>query len=331
VSAPVAILGVGVIGGRAARELVSGDSIGVALGSSREQRRAELERAFGSAVSVSDIEGAVSRHTRVVVLSGAGDDQVRLAARHLADGRHVITTVDLHDDAAALLALDETARAAGRTLLVGCCFSPGLSDLLAAHAGRSFDTVDEVHVARHGAAGPRCEAHRRGALVGDAHVLRSGVFETERAGGGRELFWFPDPLGGRDSFLAGTAEPLLAKWAIPTLQRASARLTVQPLEHLVGRLDLPRRPPGGSEGGVGAIRVEVRGLLGGSRHSVVLGVLDRPGVASAALIADLVVALLEPGAPCGAITAGSLVAPGTLLRSLRRRGVRVAELVGHSG
>lgn len=328
-SAPVAIVGVGVVGGRAARELISGDSTGVVLGTSRPERRTELKRVFGSSVRTTDPDDAVSAATRVVVLTGPGRRQVEAAELHLGEGRHVVTTVDAHDDAADLLALDALARETGRSLVVGSCFSPGLSDVLVAHASGHFDSVDEVYSARHGAAGQLCEAQRRAALCGSAQVLRSGELATRPAGDGRELCWFPDPVGGLDAYLAGTAEPVLAKWALPTLQRSSARITSAPLQQLLSRLPLPIPGMRGSaEGGVGAIRVEVRGLLGGGRHSVVLGALDRPGVASAALIAELVGALLEGDTPSGAFSAGSLVPAGRLLKRLRNRGVRVARLSG---
>ncbi|MFV0316171.1 MAG: hypothetical protein ACK5O2_04315 [Microthrixaceae bacterium] len=326
-NAEVSIVGVGVVGGRAAREIVSGSSMKVALGSERADRRAELARVFGRSADVSDRSGAVSGATRVVVLSGDDDQQVADAGAHLDAGRHVVTTVTSHAAARGLVDLNERAVSNERALVVGAGFSPGLTDVLTAYAGARFDTVEEVHVARHGSAGPRCAEATDRALVRAAHVLHDGGFERRSVGGGRQLCWFPDPIGGRDAFYADTAEPLIAQLGNAGVVRASARITSSALRRVRTRLSwVPAPSMGDGEGGIGAVRVEVRGTLSGGRRSAVLGSLDRPGVAAAALIAEIVVVLMEPTAPGGVMGPGRLIDGAEMLRRLRARGVRVAEL-----
>ena len=80
---------------------------------------------------------------------------------------------------------------------MGAAFSPGLSCLLARHAADSLDAVDEVHFARHGAAGPLCASERLAALRSPVREWCDGSWEKRSAGSGRELCWFPDPVGGR--------------------------------------------------------------------------------------------------------------------------------------
>ncbi|MCB1270282.1 MAG: hypothetical protein KDB31_02590 [Microthrixaceae bacterium] len=326
----VAVVGVGVLGGRLARELLSGPAPPVVtLHSSREDRREALASALRDArdaglVRIRDRSEDVAGSVQVVVLTGDQESQVTQAASHLEAGRHVVTTVDGHDPARALLAMDAIAREAGRSLVVGSCFSPGLSDVLVNWAAKRFDVVDEVHFARHGAGGPNCARDRLEALRRPAHEWRDGTWLSNRPGSGRELCWFPDPVGGRDSYLADTAEPAIAVAAHPELRRSSARIVMNRRDRLAQYL--PLLVPAPAEGGVGALRVEIRGSIGSSRETRVFGVLDRPATAAAALTAEVTLHLLTGSAPSGAIGAGSVMDPSQALRKCRRRGVRVAEL-----
>ncbi|MEZ5237668.1 MAG: hypothetical protein R2716_01475 [Microthrixaceae bacterium] len=197
--AAVAVVGVGLLGGRLARELVSSPTTPVlSLHSARPDRRRELESAFGkarrgAALQVRDRAEAPPEQTEVVVLTGAQDSQVAEARQHLERGRHVVTTVDAHSPAVSLLSLDPEARRCGRTVVVASCFSPGLSDVLAAWGEQRFDSVDEMHFARHGAGGPGCARDRLDALRREAHEWRDGAWVRNRPGSGRQLCWFPDP------------------------------------------------------------------------------------------------------------------------------------------
>jgi hypothetical protein len=86
-----------------------------------------------------------------------------------------------------------------------------------------------------------------------------------------------------------------------------------------------RRPH--PEGGLGAIRVEVRGTRGRARAVEVLGAVDRPGIAAGGVAA--VVAGLAPDAPAGAYgLADPRLDTEGLLSELARRGIRAARFVG---
>lgn len=87
-------------------------------------------------------------------------------------------------------------------------------------------------------------------------------------------------------------------------------------------LGLPRVLPAPPEGGVGAIRVEVRGARSGERTTTVLGAMDRPAVVCAALVAQVVEDLDD--APVGAAGLAAWPEPGAMLSRLRTRGIRVA-------
>ena len=97
---------------------------------------------------------------------------------------------------------------------VAACM-PGLSGLLVAHAARAFDQVDEAHLAVHGTGGPWCARNHHDALSGTSVGWHDGEWLQRPAGSGRELCWFPDPVGPRDCYRFGTAEPMLLQRVAP--------------------------------------------------------------------------------------------------------------------
>src|SRR6185503_9282638 len=146
-----------------------------------------------------------------------------------------------------------------------------------------FDTIDEIHVARVGTGGPACARQHHEALGGTAIDWREGGY-IERAGGsGRELCWFPDPVGANDCYRAALPDSLLLVNAFTGVERVTARRAATRRDRFTARLPMLRRPH--PEGGPGAVRVEVRGRRGTSRDVRVLGVMDRPAVAAGAVAA----------------------------------------------
>ena len=330
-SSRIAVVGAGVLGVRTARELlteVGGGAVpagSVTLHSRRRERVDWLTASFGEQVVVAHSGDEVDVDASVVVLAREVGAQAGLARRYLAEGRHVVCTSDGADEVEALLALDTEARTHGVRLVAGAAMSPGLSCLLAGHAAALLDRVDEIHVARHGAAGPACARQRLRALRGGALERRDGEWVRRPGFSGRELAWFPDPIGGRDCYRADLAEPRLLSAAFPAAHRVTARIAASRRDRALAPFPVLLPPP--EEGGLGAVRVEVRGERTGERATVVYGALDRPAVAGAAvaaLAAHLVVGHGEPGAR------GLAGDPATLavFAELARRGVRVAAFEG---
>lgn len=332
----ILVVGAGTVGARTTRELLGVGTDGrsavgsVSLAGRRPGRLERLAASFGSSVTMVDVsERPIDVATAdVVVVTRAAGDQLEVARSALAAGCHVVCTTDDLDEVRGLLELDELARSAGRTVVVGAAMAPGLSCLLARHAASLLDTVDEIHVARAGAGGPSCARQRRRALRGSAIEWRDGEWARRPGFSGRELVWFPDPTGGSDCYRAELADPLLLVDAFPGLVRATARLAASRVDRVTVPLPMLIGPP--VEGSPGAIRVEVRGTRHGARHDVVYGAFDRPSVATAAVAAVVAVALgagdagLEPGA--GGLARVRDARP--LLRELARRGVRAAVFEG---
>jgi len=226
-----------------------------------------------------------------------------------------------------MLDLDAVARQQGRTLVVGAAMSPGLSGLLVRMMAARFTSIDEVHVAVHGTAGPACAQQHHRALGGQSVGWHDGDWLRRPAGSGRELCWFPDPVGPRDCYRAELADPVALHQAIPELLRVTVRVSATRRDRLTARL--PMLTPPHAEGGMGALRVEVRGWQDHSRHVEVVGVADR-----VAHIAGLVAATAARKALTGEFAAGVRVlgdddSPNvSMLRDIVTTGVHLHEFVG---
>jgi len=243
----------------------------------------------------------------------------------LALGAHVVSTSDDLRDVRDVLDLGKDAECSDRTVLVGAGFAPGLTCLLARFAAADMDHVDEVHVARHGTGGPACARQHHRALSSTAVMWRDGRWMERSGGSGRELLWFPEPVGARDCYHAQLVDPTLLLPAFPEAQRLSARTSATRRDRLTARLPMLRPPH--PEGRHGAVRIEVRGQRNGARVVEILGAVDRPAVAAGGVAA--LAALAAPTAPRGAYgLADRRLDTIALLTELYRRGIRAARFVG---
>ena len=324
----LAVLGAGAVGSRAARQLASTPGVHALTIADPDPRRVEAVCASLGPVAVpsaaSDVE--LAGHD-VVVLAGPGKHHRDQAERALEAGASVVSCTDELAPTRLLLALDEEAQVRGRTVAVGAGFAPGLSDLLAAHAGKLFDDVHEVHVARAGTGGPACARAHHASLRGLALDWRDGAWVKRQGGSGRELAWFPDPVAGQDCYRASVPDALLFGPAFPGLLRGTSRVAATRRDRLTAPLPMLRQPH--PEGLVGAIRVEVRGRRGQSFETVVYGAIDRPGLAAGAVAAVVAVAIGSGLARTGAAGLAVLLPdPLPLLKELAERGVRCASFEG---
>ncbi len=291
----VLVVGAGAVGARAARQLVESDEV-------REVVVVDIDPVRQAAVAESSGRkaraGSGEEQADVVLLASPCGTHAALATQHVGEGRSVVSTSDSIEDVRALLDLDAEARARGVSVVVGASFSPGYTCVLARHGSASFDSVTELHVARSGTGGPACARQHHRALTGQALDWRDGGWHRRPAGSGRELCWFPDPIGAEDCYRAELPDALLLVPAMPGVERVTARLAATRRDRLSAHLPMLRKPH--PEGLVGAVRVEVRGRQAGRSEVVVLGALDRPAVAAGATAA-----LAARWAGAGRLSAGS--------------------------
>jgi hypothetical protein len=319
------VVGVGATGARAARQLASTDAVeAVIVADADPQQRRKVADLLGDRAEASDDE--VPR-ADVVLLASPGGTQAALGVRAVRQGSAVVATSDDVDDVRDLLGLDAEAVERSRSVVVGAGFAPGLSCLLARHAAAVLDEADEVHVAKVGTGGPACAEQHHQALGAEGLDWRDGGWVSRTGGSGRELCWFPEPVGGRDCYRAAVPDPLLLVDAFPTLSRVTARLAANRRDRLTARLPMLRRPH--PEGGPGAIRVEVRGSRAGGRDVVVYGAMDRPAVAAGAVAAVTAVAVGRGTIDRpGAFGLAAVEDPLPLLTDLADRGIRAAAFEG---
>lgn len=324
----IAVIGLGAVGARAARQLVATESVeSVILRDISSARVAEVADSLGPKAVAEDQSITAPPDAEAVILAGPPGDHARRALELIDRDIPVVSVSDSVDDVEALLDLGPVAAVRGVPLIIGAGFSPGLTCVLARHAANHFDQVDEIHVAKIGTGGPACARQHHTALANAAIDWRDGGWQRRPGGSGRELCWFPDPVGPADCYRAALPDSLLLVNAFSGLERVTARLAATRRDRFTARLPMLRRPH--PEGGVGAVRVEVRGRCAGRREVRVLGVMDRPGVAAGAVAALSAVLAAEGGLlRIGAGSLAELADPVPFLGELARRGVRAAVFEG---
>jgi saccharopine dehydrogenase-like NADP-dependent oxidoreductase len=319
----LAVVGLGAVGTRAARQLASTDGVDeVVLCDTRPGRVEEVGSSLG-AKAVAD-PGSADRlpAADVVVLATPCGTQLDAARRLVSAGRSVVTTSDDLDEVRGLLDLGPEAHARDAVVAVGATFAPGLTCVLARLAADKLDRVDEIHVSRLGTGGPACARQHHRSLGGTGVDWRDGGWQWRPAGSGRELSWFPDPIGAADCYRAALPDALLLVPAFSGVGRVTARLAATRRDRLTARLPMLRPPH--PEGGLGAVRVEVRGQGPDGIAVAITGAMDRPAIAGGAVAALTAVEIAEGRARPGAFGLASLVEPKPFLRELARRGVKVA-------
>jgi len=319
----VAVVGTGAVGMRAARQLHETDGVvEVVVVSRRASRASAVVTDLGDGARVGDWPGACSA-VDVVVLAVPDNQQADMARIALGEGAHVVSTAGAIDAVDGVAGLNQRASSLNRAAVAGVAMSPGLTCLLAWHAGRELDVVDEIHVSKSGTGGPACARATHAALRGPAALWRDGRWQSQPAGSGRELCWFPAPIGGVDCYAASSAEASLMVAAFPTARRVTARLAATRRDKATTWLPMLRPPH--PEGLLGGVRVELRGWKDKVAVTHVLGAVDRPAVAAGTLAALVAVAAAKGEMRSGA---GGIVTlaekPGALLADLATRGVKVA-------
>jgi hypothetical protein len=240
----------------------------------------------------------------------------------------VISTSGAANDVRELLDLATAAHRSGVSLVVGAAVSPGLSGLLARRLVAGMAECDELHVAVHGTAGPACAREHHKALTGWAVGWHDGRWIERAAGSGRELCWFPEPVGARDCYRGDLADPMVLHRSFPTVERISARRSATRRDRLTARL--PMMSPPHIEGGIGAVRVEARGRDdGGARVTHVIGVAELIGTAAAATAAAMVAVLASSEREGGVVTTCDAdLSTSSILGDVLRHGVRLQEFTG---
>lgn len=264
----------------------------------------------------------------LVVLCGPAP-HVATTSSCVREGIPVVSCGDDLSDVRAMVALHETALERDVTVVVGAGMAPGLSGLLARMLADRLATVDELHVAVHGTAGPACARQHHDALGASAIGWYDGTWIEPAGGSGRELVWFPEPIAAHDCYRAAVADPLLLHRAFAEVTRISARVSATRRDRLTARL--PMLTPPHATGDLGAVRVEARGAAtDGARETLIAGSTGAVGDLCAAVGAATALAVLgAPSVPSGVWSPGDAeLADLDLLTRAMALGTHVQEFTG---
>ncbi|MEZ5215272.1 MAG: hypothetical protein R2715_01470 [Ilumatobacteraceae bacterium] len=320
------VVGTGAVGRRAVRNLVSSGFTRIGVHDLETGVAEQVAKASGHHVRA--VSAAEAFDARVVVFAHPGD-QCPSVRTVLERGNHAVSVVDDLEEYRRLADLGPLAHALGGTLVLGAGMSPGLSGLLARFLADRLDDVDEVHVAIHGTGGPACARQHHRSLGNTGLVWHDNDWVGRPGGSGRELCWFPDAAGSHDCYRAELVDPLVLHEAFPMAARVGARRSATRRDRLTARLPMLSPPP--AEGGMGGIRVEVRGSRGGARVTYVAGVAERPSVAAGVTAGVLAGAVFEGRVKPGRVQPGRDELPtGELLDRIRRSGIQLHEFTGGS-
>ena len=243
-------------------------------------------------------------------------------------GTSVVSISDDLDDLRSLLDLSPAAEAHDASVVVGAGMAPGLSGLLARLLAAQLHVVDELHVATHGTAGPACARQHHRALGDTALGWHDNEWIEPPGGSGRDLVWFPEPIGAHDCYRAAMADPLLMQRAFPQAGRITARMSATRRDRFTARL--PMLTPPHASGNLGAVRVEARGAgPQGERITLIAGAAGHTGDLAAAVCAATALRLTQMEVPAGVHAVGDDVVHALdLLHHATVLGVRVQEFTG---
>jgi hypothetical protein len=271
--------------------------------------------------------GAFDHSISHVVITSGGP-QASLAGSALSSGLNVVTTTGDPGETERLLELDAEARSRGLSVVVGAGFFAGFSGLLASLSSMAMDEVTEIHIAHAGTGGNAFSSAPPHSGRSKTQEWRDRRWVPVPSGSGRELVWFPEPIGGKDCYRVASGETKLLLAAHPSLRTVTAKAAMSGFDRVM--LALPVPITAGSEDAVGAVRVEVRGFRQGGAESMVMAVLDHADLVSAALVAEVLDALGEGRAPKGANGLAAWPDAARILGNLHRKGIRAAEFTGQS-
>ena len=320
----IGIIGAGRVGTTVARRLLARGDTEVVIHDANSVVARRLVDSLGGrrrGFKVGD-QDEIRRCDVVVIACPA--PHLRAVEKLVMRGCHVVSTSDDADDVRDLLELDTST-----AVIAGAAASPGLTGLVSRHLAAKFDELDEIHVASHGTGGPSCAQQHHRALAGTSIGLHDGTWLKRPSGSGRELCWFPDPVGGHDCYRSDSPDPMVLSRAFPSVVRITARVSAKRRDRLTSRL--PMLTPPHPEGGLGAVRVEVRGWRGDQRHVEVIGVAERLA-RLAGLVASASAAAIERGQIAGGVhVLGAEHLPNdVILGDVTTEGVRLQEFIGTS-
>jgi saccharopine dehydrogenase (NAD+, L-lysine-forming) len=253
--------GAGSVGAETVRQLARrGHFRRILIADRNHEAAQQLGQTYGAeavAIDVRDMPALVALMRRASVVLNTTGPFTRYAVpivRAAIDAR--VHYADVNDEIEPLQEIftaddiDQAARAAGRTLVVGLGTSPGLTNILARYGAQQMDRVAAVHMAL--CTGPWTRgaavwAHRLHVNSGLATIFRAGAWQQVPAMSEAEVVTFPWPPGHASVHIVAHPEPLMLPRSWPSLREVVTKLgypeTMNQLLRDVGRYGLASQEP----------------------------------------------------------------------------------------
>lgn len=177
--------------------------------------------------------------------------EARLARAAIEAKVPYVSICDDHDAAQEVLALDEQAKERGVTILTGAGWTPGLTNILAKKGVAMLEKASRVNIAWAGALadadGLASMLHALHIFTGQVPTFTQGRQAMVRAGTGRQVVTFLEPVGPVPVYHTGHPEPITISRFIPDLEEVTLRgglneALAANLTLLFTRLGLTRTP-----------------------------------------------------------------------------------------
>lgn len=262
----------------------------------------------------------------LLVLACSSGQHLQTAQRAIRRGISVISISNKVSDVTGLLKLEDDAKETGASLVIGASFSPGLTCALVDFASKEFDYVDEIHIAKDGTGGPSCAKQHHKAMKRPSIDWWDGKWVRRPGGSGRELIWFPEPIAGADCYRAALPDSILLKPLFPSTSRITSRVSATRQDRFTSWL--PMLTPPHRDGGLGAVRVEVRGGVENQRIIKVLGAVSAPSTATA-IVTEVLCEMHQMGELKNIVGGVASICDSTIfLKNIKNKGIEILEFDG---
>ena len=317
------VLGAGAVGTKVAQQLLSSNTVDkILLRDIAPEKLGIASKTLGSRVEVEHFPFPQNMDADVVVVASPRGTQLEAVKKAISLRRPTVVVSDGLSETVSILNLEKEAFELGVPVVVGTGFAPGLSCVLSAYGKTLLEQTEEIHVSKMGTGGPACALVHHRALSRMSFGWREDKWDKRLGGSGRELLWFPEPVGPQDCYNAALSDPILLHNAFPDVSRISAKMAATRRDRFTAFF--PMLTPPHNEGGIGAIRVELRGNKNGVQENIVLGVSEHPASAAAAVTALTTEYLLKQKINLNYMsTLALIVEPSEFLSELTKRSIAV--------
>ena len=317
------VLGAGAVGTKVAQQLLSSNTVDkILLRDIAPEKLGIASKTLGSCVEVEHFPFPQNMDADFVVVASPRGTQLEAVKKAISLRRPTVVVSDGLSETVSILNLEKEAFELGVPVVVGTGFAPGLSCVLSAYGKTLLEQTEEIHVSKMGTGGPACALVHHRALSRMSFGWREDKWDKRLGGSGRELLWFPEPVGPQDCYHAALSDPILLHNAFPDVSRISAKMAATRRDRFTAFF--PMLTPPHNEGGIGAIRVELRGTKNGVQENIVLGVSEHPASAAAAVTALTTEYLLKQKINLNHMsTLALIVEPSEFLSELTKRSIAV--------